>query len=72
MSTEHLRVELEAKLASVNASRSRLDEQERAIVKEARDAGLSWEAVAELFGVSRQAVWQRFAGVDESVTPEPA
>lgn len=41
----------------INRARRNLDRA----VTEARGAGLSWVQIAEVLGVSRQAVWERFA-----------
>ncbi len=39
-------------------------------VAAARDAGHTWEEIAEAVGRTRQAVWQRFASSDPSASPK--
>jgi hypothetical protein len=40
--------------------RARIDEAEAQTIFEVRQRGGTWADVAELFGITRQAAWQRF------------
>jgi predicted neutral ceramidase superfamily lipid hydrolase len=43
-----------------------------AAVHEAREAGLSWSAVGQALGTSRQAAWERFARGPSSPPAQPS
>lgn len=49
-----------ARLAVAKANEVRADVELRVAAQEARQAGATWEAIAEVLGVSRQAVNKRF------------
>lgn len=46
-------------LRAVIETRRRLDEVERESIRLARQAGATWEEIANALGVSRQAIYQR-------------
>ena len=56
-------------LSCIQEIRSKIDRNELATVKLAREAGLSWTDIATALGISRQAAWERWREID---TPEQA
>ena len=48
-----------AKLAAVAELRAELDRYESVAVRQARNAGISWQFIATALGVTRQAVHQK-------------
>ncbi|MBE0009618.1 AsnC family protein [Arthrobacter sp. AET 35A] len=48
------------RLQAVNELRKELGRAETTAVRQARQAGLSWEAIAQALGVTRQAVHKRY------------
>ena len=57
---EHPEAGVLARLREVAAERHRLEQEEAALVRRARVAGFSWEAIAQSLGVSRQAVHKKY------------
>ncbi len=51
-------------LSCIQELRSKIDRNELATVKLARQAGLSWTDIATALGVSRQAAWERWREID--------
>jgi Homeodomain-like domain len=51
-------------LTCIQEIRGKIDRNELATVKLARQAGLSWADVATALGVSRQAAWERWREID--------
>lgn len=45
-----------------------LDAEEVRLILAAKDARLSWEAIASIYGVSHQALRQRFARLEQSAS----
>ncbi|HVM21479.1 MAG TPA: hypothetical protein VM307_16090 [Egibacteraceae bacterium] len=50
------------RLATAIQLRQQAEELERSCVHLARAAGASWATIGQMYGVSRQAVYQRFSG----------
>ncbi|MHA7295039.1 AsnC family protein [Arthrobacter sp. HLT1-21] len=48
------------RLQAVSELRKELGRAETAAVRQARQAGLSWEAIAQALGVTRQAVHKKY------------
>jgi hypothetical protein len=53
-------------LAAVRALRTLADRLEEVQVANARSAGWSWQAIADILQISRQAVHQKHAGTSET------
>jgi len=64
---EAWRQELLLTLRCVQEIRAKCDRTELATVKQAREAGLSWTEIATALGVSRQATWERWHELDETL-----
>ena len=47
-------------LAAARLARERAEERERDAVRSAREAGLSWSTIGELYGLTKQGAQQRF------------
>ncbi len=56
---------LEGRLAAVNIARQYLEGLTREMVSEAREAGKSWDELAEVFGTSAQNLKSRFGSYRE-------
>jgi len=54
-------------LRCVQEIRSKCDQTEVGTVREARKAGLSWTEIAGALGVTRQAAWERWRELDETL-----
>jgi len=52
--------EMTTRLAAVIQCESALEDLMRELVRQARAEGMSWQAIGDIFGTSRQAVQQRF------------
>lgn len=50
-----------AGLASVLAAKAAVEAQEAAQIKLCREAGASWEKIAREYGITRQAVFQKWS-----------
>jgi hypothetical protein len=59
-------------LRAVAALRRLLEQLEALQVDNARDKGWSWQEIAEILGVSRQAVHKKHAGRRRELRPGPA
>ena len=57
-------LELDA-LARVLGALDQLELAERELVAGARDQGATWEAIGQVYGVTRQAAFKRFGGGSE-------
>ena len=51
---------ISTRLSAVLECEIALEELTRELVRQARNEGLSWQAIGDVFGTSRQAVQQRF------------
>lgn len=49
------------KLTKIRMKREELDQEERLAVLAARTARISWAAIGEALGVTRQTAWERFS-----------
>jgi len=49
-----------AALSRISSLKSEVDSLEHQSVARAREAGVSWQEIADALGVSRQAAWERF------------
>lgn len=58
--------EIRYTLTSIQEVRSKLDRNELATVRKARQAGLSWTDIATCLGVTRQAAWERWHELDDA------
>ncbi len=56
---------IEGRLAAVNIARQYLEAMTREMVTEAREAGQSWEDLADVFGTSAQNLKARFGSYRE-------
>lgn len=54
-------------LRAIQEVRQECDNTELRTVRHARKAGLSWAEIATALGVSRQAVWERWHEIDETL-----
>lgn len=61
------KAEVATTLRAIQEVRQTCDNTELATVKHARKAGLSWAEIATALGVSRQAVWERWHEIDETL-----
>src|SRR5438046_2880583 len=52
--------DISARLAAVVECESALEDLTRELVRQARSEGVSWQAIGDVFGTSRQNVQQRF------------
>jgi DNA invertase Pin-like site-specific DNA recombinase len=59
--------ELLLTLRCVQEIRQKCDQTELGTVREARKAGLSWTEIAGGLGVTRQAAWERWHELDETL-----
>jgi hypothetical protein len=50
-----------AELGRIGRDREANEAQERRAVEEARRLGISWRAIADALGKSRNAVWEKYA-----------
>lgn len=62
------KAEVATTLRAIQEVRQACDNTELTTVKHARKAGLSWAEIATALGVSRQAVWERWHEIDETLT----
>jgi hypothetical protein len=56
---------IEGRLAAVNIARQYLEGLTRELVEEAREAGQTWDQLAEVFGTSAQNLKSRFGSYRE-------
>ncbi|GAA5195396.1 hypothetical protein GCM10023346_25230 [Arthrobacter gyeryongensis] len=54
-------------LQAIQQVRQECDHTELVTVKYARKAGLTWAEIANALGVTRQAVWERWYEIDETL-----
>jgi hypothetical protein len=59
--------EVTATLRAIQQVRQTCDQIELTTVKYARKAGLSWAEIATALGVTRQAAWERWHEIDETL-----
>lgn len=58
--TDHINPDIYAAVASAAAELEKAQQRLVDAVREARASGYSWAKIGKLFGVSRQAAWERF------------
>lgn len=66
------KVEVVDTLQAIQQVRQKCDHTELVTVKYARKAGLSWAEIANALGVTRQAVWERWHEIDETLPKNDA
>lgn len=66
-SPQSWKAEVVATLTAIQQVRQTCDHTELVSVKYARKAGLSWAEIANALGVTRQAVWERWHEIDETL-----
>lgn len=66
-SPQNWTAEVVATLRAIQHVRQACDNTELLTVKYARKAGLSWAEIATALGVTRQAAWERWHEVDETL-----
>ncbi|MGJ3192253.1 AsnC family protein [Paenarthrobacter sp. FR1] len=66
------KAEVVTTLRAIQEVRQECDNTELTTVKHARKAGLSWAEIATALGVSRQAVWERWHEIDETLPKNDA
>jgi hypothetical protein len=64
--------EVTASLRAIQQVRQTCDQTELTTVKYARKAGLSWAEIATALGVTRQAAWERWHEIDETLPKSDA
>lgn len=71
-SPQSWKAEVTATLMAIQQVRQTCDHTEITAVKYARKAGLSWAEIATALGVTRQAAWERWHEIDETLPQSPA
>jgi hypothetical protein len=66
------KTEVVATLMAIQQVRQTCDRTELTSVKYARKAGLSWTEIATALGVTRQAAWERWHELDETLSEDDA
>lgn len=66
-SSQSWKAEVATTLRAIQDVRQSCDNTELTTVKHARKAGFSWAEIATALGVSRQAVWERWHEIDETL-----
>lgn len=71
-SPQSWKAEVVATLMAIQQVRQTCDNTELVTVKYARKAGLSWAEIATSLGVTRQAAWERWHEIDETLPKSDA
>ena len=71
-SPEGWKAEVVTTLSAIQEVRQACDNTEVRTVRYARKAGFSWAEIATALGVSRQAVWERWHELDETLPKNDA
>ncbi len=66
-SPQSWKAEVTTTLGAIQQVRQTCDNTELRTVKYARKAGLSWAEIATALGVTRQAAWERWHEIDETL-----
>ncbi|BAS11742.1 hypothetical protein AHiyo8_00450 [Arthrobacter sp. Hiyo8] len=71
-SPQSWKAEVTVTLEAIQQVRQTCDHTELTTVKYARKAGLSWAEIATALGVTRQAAWERWHEIDETLPKSDA